>query len=420
MKENGKGRVYQPPGRKVWMLAYHVGPADARRLVRESAKTRDEAEARRALDRKLRDSANAEDGLTAGVEEPKHRRVTVHTLFDDLKAEYERRQTKGFDREESRLRDDGPLRQTFGNRKAAAIERRDVAAYVEARRAAGMKNATINREVEQLKAAFRLGVESGRVLRMPKFPKALKEKNARQGFFETGDYLKVAAVAPQPLADMLRFSFATGWRRGMLIALKWGDVDLLGGLVTLPDSKNDDPQTIPLDEDLRAIIERQWMRREYRTAFGTIGIAEHVFNFNGRKMSTTTYNRHFRKAAKAAGVIGRIPHDLRRTAARNMVKAGVPESIAMTITGHRTSSMFRRYAITDDTDRLKALKAAREYAVARAAVGQNVAPFRSPSPDPPTDTPQTHIPTFSDTHALKGPYLLGDLVGTPGFEPGTP
>jgi integrase len=76
-------------------------------------------------------------------------------------------------------------------------------------------------------------------------------------------------------------------------------------------------------------------------------------HLTGRTLAGTrrqSFGKRWKTACEAAGVPGRIVHDFRRTAVRNMERAGVPRSVATKITGHRTESVYRRYAIVSDAD----------------------------------------------------------------------
>ncbi len=69
-----------------------------------------------------------------------------------------------------------------------------------------------------------------------------------------------------------------------------------------------------------------------------------------------------------------------------MIRGGVPQSVAMRVTGHRSDSMFRRYDVASVDDKLEAIQKARAYAATRTAVGENVTPFPAELP-----TQQPHI-----------------------------
>jgi integrase len=95
-------------------------------------------------------------------------------------------------------------------------------------------------------------------------------------------------------------------------------------------------------------------------------------HLDGRQVEGWRFNKEWIDARKTTGLDGKLFHDLRRTAARNLVRGGVPEEIAMKVTGHRTRAMFGRYNIASLEDKLEALQKASVYAAARARVGSNV------------------------------------------------
>jgi integrase len=203
-------------------------------------------------------------------------------------------------------------------------------------------------------------------------PAKLSERdNVRRGFFEKAELDALLPHLPSPIDDMARFAFATGWRRGELVDLSWEAVTK--DEIRLGTTKNGEPRSLPLAGDLKEIIDRRRKAREYVTLSG-VGISAHVFHRNGRPINRTIFGKRWRRACVRAGLgqrvkdekgvvryVGRHFHDFRRTAARNMIRAGVPQSIAMRVTGHDTEAMFRRYDIADDRDKAAALAAARQF-----------------------------------------------------------
>ena len=79
-------------------------------------------------------------------------------------------------------------------------------------------------------------------------------------------------------------------------------------------------------------------------------IAECPFVFHHQGSQIGDFRKAWKRACKEAGVSGLLVQDLRRCAARNLSRAGVPREVAMKITGHKTESMYRRYRIVDERD----------------------------------------------------------------------
>jgi integrase len=234
-------------------------------------------------------------------------------------------------------------------------------------------NATINRELAWLKHMFRLAVDAGKLMTRPKIT-LLVENNARQGFFEHAQYESVLRHLPDDLRPVVRFAYITGWRvKSEVLTREWRHVDLKTGEVRLEPgtTKNKEGRTFPFTRELRTLLEAQHAEHERLKKRGKV-VPWVFFRMvaNGRRgplrpLPIKSFNKAFSTACRKAGCPGRILHDFRRTAVRNLELAGVPRSVAMKLTGHLTESVYRRYAIADQRDlrvaveRLDAMTSAR-------------------------------------------------------------
>jgi integrase len=244
----------------------------------------------------------------------------------------------------------------FGEQKPSAVNAAKIAKYITMRqqesgryKGTTVTNGSINRELTAVKRAFSLGIQSGKIATMPKI-KMLEEKNVRKGFFELTQFQGVRKHLPEDLQPMTTFAYITGWRmRSEIWHLQWSkNVDWNAGIVRLEPgtTKNDEGRIFPFTEELRAILEGQRQKAEALRKEGII--CPWVFHRAGQPIRE--FKRSWKTACKKAGLPGKIPHDFRRTAVRNLVRAGIPESVAMQMTGHKTRSVFDRYNIVDETD----------------------------------------------------------------------
>jgi integrase len=200
-----------------------------------------------------------------------------------------------------------------------------------------------------LRRSFRLAARAGKVGMRPEFD-MLEVHNTRAGFFEPDHYRAVLHHLPDYLKPVAEAAYITGWRtRSELLTRQWRHVDLDNGWLRLDpnEGKTRQPRAFPFTAELRALLEAQRERvREIERATGQI--VPWVFvHPDGTRIKDFRYA--WAKACRAAGVPGRLVHDFRRTAVRNLERAGVPRSAAMAMTGHKTEAVYRRYAIVDST-----------------------------------------------------------------------
>jgi integrase len=227
--------------------------------------------------------------------------------------------------------------------------------------------ATTNRILQCLRRAYNLGE-----VPWPKVKPLSEKGNKRTGFFTPEQMEKVLAnLADDGLLDFIRLSYCTGMRRGEVAGLTWTMVE--GDELHIPADicKNRESRVLPLTGELAQILDR---RKKVRLVDGAL--ARRLFH-RGDGRPILEFRKSWRTAVTKAGCVNMICHDMRRSSARDMIRSGVLESVAMKITGHKTRSMFERYNITTSTGGKQALEKTAAYRAGRrfSTISENVTFF---------------------------------------------
>jgi integrase len=254
------------------------------------------------------------------------------------------------------------LEPVFGHTRAWDITLDPLNRYVSDRLAAGIAPATAKLELTHLHKAFRLAERAGKVV-CPPFPQ-IAVQNVRTGFFERADFEAVRSHLPEAFRGPVTFACLTGWRvPSEILTLRWKQVDFTAGTVRLEPgtTKNDEGRMFPFGvlPELANLLRARW-EQALSLELATGQSIPWVFHWNDRGTlkpihPKALYHR-WKAACRLAGVPMRIPHHFRRTAVRNLDRAGVPRSVAMKLTGHRTEAVYRRYAIVCEADLTEGLK----------------------------------------------------------------
>jgi integrase len=329
MANVSKGSLFRRPNSPYWFIKSWVNG----RRYRESTEMDDRSLALAYLQRRL---AEARTGRL--LQAPQ--RVTFEQMHELLLANYRFKRNKTDPTRHVRR-----LAESFAGLAGEDITEERIAEYSQKRlEQDGMTPATLRRELAILKRMLRLAAP-----RLPRVPliDMPRVDNARQGFFEEEDLQAILPHLPDHARCLVEFLYLTGWRSSEAFRLQWSDVDWKRQTVWLRDSKNREPRIFPfkyhprVEQVLREQREAvsRWEREHER-------LCPSVFHWRGRPIQKL--RRSWTSACRAAGLAGKLLHDFRRTAVRNLIRAGVQQAIAMKITGHKTDSIFRRYLIVDE------------------------------------------------------------------------
>jgi integrase len=355
---------------RTWWAKYYVNGT----VVRVSTETEKETAARAFLKQKEGDAATGRPLL------PRADRILYDEAAADLRTYYKTTGKRNLREADKRLKH---LDAFFRTRRICRIGPADAMAYVAARQLEGAANGTINRDLAVLGRMLKLAYENGKLFRLPILRK-LKEAAPRAGFFERAQFEAVKRHLRPDLQVAVSIEYAFGWRtQSEVLTLKRSQVDLNACTLRLEPgtTKNDDGRLVYLTPELVAMLQAQDDRIKMLEMLTGRAVPYLFPNLEGRHRGQRIND--FRKAwaiacreatldleeldgearkkrraeldAAAAkgekpGLLKMLRHDFRRTAVRNMVNRGVPERVAMKVTGHKTRAVFDRYHIVSPAD----------------------------------------------------------------------
>jgi integrase len=351
-RERGDGGLYKVPGSDVWYTKIHGKRKTTGTKVKEEAKA----------------ILNTRMGRVAlGITDPADlRRIKYEDGRSLVLAEYRNEKHASLVTKKTGVVTVWGLEHLnkfFAGRSVVDIDTNLLQEFVEQRRRDGAAPGTINRNLALLRRMLNLLARS-HDFRVPHFPH-LKESEPRQGFVEHATFAKLFAALPERLKTFVLFLYVTGCRSGEAKKIQWSQVKLQESIirVTATQTKNKTPRTIPLSPEL---VKR--LRREARAR----GNEPDVMKSSDLVFPVGCFRKAWQSACVKAGLgtltkdgtnggyghyDGLIPHDLRRSAVRNLRRDGVGESLAMSISGHKTAEVFRRYDITTPEEKVEAVRA---------------------------------------------------------------
>jgi integrase len=333
----GLGNTYKRGS--IWWIRYCYRGKE----YRESSRSESESQAAKLLKRRIGEIGK---GRFVG---PREERLSFDDLELGILQDYDLNGKRSKRSVELSIRH---LKKTFGMSRAVDITTDRIRKYTLDRQQEGAANASINRELSCLKRMFRLAVQAGSLNFAP-YIQMLEENNAREGFVGHAEFVSLLGALPEYLKDPIRFLYLSGWRVGEMRSLEWRDVNLPNAVIRLRpnNSKNKQGRSLPIECEMEEIILRAKSKRSIACTF--------VFHNAGKPVGD--FRKAWRSACRAAGLSGIIVHDLRRSAIRNMIRAGIPQSIATKMSGHKTTSTFNRYDIVNEADLADASKKLQAY-----------------------------------------------------------
>jgi integrase len=359
-RTRGTGSVAKIDGSPFWYIWFRRGS----KTIRESSKSESKMVAEALLSRRI-----GETGL--GIRPAQElKRYRYEDARASLMTDYEEQK-----RSSLLTRADGKkticgliqLDEFYKGRSLASICTADVREFMRQRQSEGAGAAIINRSNALLRYMLNLAHKRDEKLRDVPYIPMLPEPEPREGFLEPQQFDELYDAMPEKLQPLLYYLYFTGCRTAAAKKIDWTQVSFNGNrveillrakqvknkrplLLALPDKLADALRNVPLNKRTGPVFCATNLTKAFRKACDAVGL--------GKWRDPKNHD---------AGYDGLLLHDLRRSGVRNLRRAKVAEDIAMKISGHRTTSVFKRYNIVDSDDLHDAMESVTAYVKSKTA-----------------------------------------------------
>ncbi len=362
-RERGQGSIGKVLGSRYFYIWYYD---NAGRQHRESTKSTLRSVAQEMLNERLAAMGRGEKSPTEikSIRYEDMRHILIeHYREKKIGTLVEEKQEDGTVKVYPHKRNLKVLDEFFAGMRLNQMDTDVFRAFRRKRSGEGTDDSTINRNLSILRRMMNLTIREKKLqFAKPYFPMVSEEGKVRKGFVTPEQFGKLMSKLPNHLKPYALFLYEDVGRTAAAKGTRWPWVDLREGVVEIPKeiTKTGEAQTLPLSDELIKMLKTQF-RQDDAPVF-----------------DTTNFRKQFQRACVAAG-LGKItkmvsakgnkwdkyegvtPHDFRRSGIRNLVRAGVDEKVAMTISGHKTRAVFDRYNITSTDDVKDAIKTVTRY-----------------------------------------------------------
>ncbi|MGO9611707.1 MAG: tyrosine-type recombinase/integrase [Dissulfurispiraceae bacterium] len=318
--------IYKQNGSDFYWIRYAGSDG---KVIRESTKTTNFKEAQAKLE-------NQRKAIRDG-KEPEPIKKIPNYAYSQLAEEYSKwcERQRGYRAKKSCILQ---LVETFGNTPLRYLSTRQIEQFQTDRISKGNKPATVNRLLATLKHSINKGYQwemlSEDTLKRVRQVRLLEENNRRLRYLSKDECRTLLDNCYGHLKPIVTFALNTGCRRGEILSLKWDNVDLKHGFISLIKTKNGECRNIPINDTLRAVLQGMTRRLDM----------PYVFHDQATGKAFVDVKRSFNTALRRAGIRDFHFHDLRHTFASHLVMAGADITTVSRLLGHKSLTMTLRYS----------------------------------------------------------------------------